>query len=316
MAGWSLELLLNALSDYRTCYVLGAGASAPQVPPMRYLSDRIAAYAPRLGSFAVSVPDSPLRRLIASVIDDALTTSSLDKWKAGAMTTATIALVLQDIISAAHFIPLPQYAAFQLVPRTATIVSFNWDGLAWARCHQRVLCPHGTLGPRFHTPLQLDELLDDSQLYDSDDARDWIVPGLVMPGEEDGKHLAEMRDKVLKTWLEARQVVVIGYSFGIGSPSNYDRVWLDAFVEALQTNQNAAVHIVDPDAARLRGELVERLKRTVNVHAYPVSWYGFSTALLAVAAKRGCTTVAELRSCADDILSAYQSFERRLAAAV
>jgi hypothetical protein len=307
MQGYPLDLLIGALGMDRSCYVLGAGASAPDVPPMGQLPDRIASYAPRLGSFAPSLPDSPIRRLLGPVIAEALTTSSLDKWKAGAMTPASIAYVLQDLITAAHWVPLPQYAVFHLFSPTSTIVSFNWDGLAWARCPQRVICPHGTVRPRLYTAVELDELLDNSQYYDSDDAREWIIPRLVMPGEEEGKKLAAMRERVLEVWLSASQAVVIGYSFGIRSALSYDRVWLDSFIEAFRANDSAAVHLVAPDAEFLRGEIAERLKRSVNVHAWPLNWHTFSVALLRVAAINKCSNTLELRRHAEDVRVLYQS---------
>jgi hypothetical protein len=34
---------------------------------------------------------------------------------------------------------------------------------------------------------------------------------------------------------------VIGYRFGLGSSLDYDRVWLDTFVEAMARNSSAAV---------------------------------------------------------------------------
>lgn len=86
--------------------------------------------------------------------------------------------------------------------------------------------------------------------------------------EEEDERLVQTRDRVLELWRGSSHVVLIGYSFGIRSTLSYDRVWLDSFVEAFRINNKATVHIVDPDAASLRGELAERIKRTVNVHAW------------------------------------------------
>lgn len=243
-----------------------------------------------------------------------MTTSSLQRWKAGAMTPATIAIILQDLIAAAHWVPIPQYAVFRLIPITANIVSFNWDGLASARCSQPVLCPHGVVRPQLYSPVELDVLLDDFQYFDSEEPRDWIIPDLVMPGEEEGAKLASMRDKVLKLWLGAPQVTVIGYSFGIRSALNYDRVWLDTFVEALRTNHRAAVHILAPDAVALRAQLAEQLKRTVNVHAWPVNWYALALAMLKIAERRKCSTAAQLRRHATEVQTLYEDLARRASA--
>jgi len=160
----------------------------------------------------------------------------------------------------------------------------------------------------------LDVLLDDFQYLDSEEPRDWIIPDLVMPGEEEEPKLASMRDKVLKLWLGARQVTVIGYSFGIQSSLNYDRVWLDTFVEALRTNHRAAVHVVAPDAVALRAQLAEQLKRTVNVHAWPVNWYALALAMLKIAERRRCSTAAELRRHAAEVQTLYEELARRASA--
>ena len=89
--------------------------------------------------------------------------------------------------------------------------------------------------------------------------------------------------------------MVIGYSFGINSGLRYDQVWLDSFVEALSVNTAAAIHIVAPDANQLRGELVERLKRTVNVHAWPFRWNTVATALEDAARQARVPTMDALR---------------------
>lgn len=136
--------------------------------------------------------------------------------------------------------------------------------------------------PRFFTPVELDTLLDDFQYLDTEDPRGWIIPALVMPGEEEGKELAEMRERVLKVWLAAPQVTAIGYSFGIHSSLNYDRIWLETFIEAFRINKKAPIHVLSPDAAGLRDELAAALKRTVNVHAWPLNWHILSLALMAI----------------------------------
>jgi hypothetical protein len=313
MSPQPLDLLIDAFSIDGTCYVLGAGASSPHVPTMAQLSERLASYATRLSSFPTSrLPDSPLRRLIAPMIDQALTATTLDGWKPLAMTPATIAIALEHLIATAHWLPLPQYAVFRLIPQSSSVVSFNWDGLARARVHQTVvLHPHGTIRPRFVLSAPLDELFDLSQNYEPLDARDWLVPGLVMPGEEESPHLASTREAIFEIWCHAPQVIIIGYSFGPTSSLDYDRVWLDTFAEAFRVNTQATIHLIAPNALWLRGELVERLKRTVNVHAWPLNWHAFACALLHCARLRNSARIAELRIRLDTLDRLYHAAVER-----
>ena len=310
---YPLDLLLDALSTDDTCFIVGAGASSPHVPTMAQLPGALASYAPRLSSFAAtSFADSPLRLLIAPMIEAAKTTSSLDEWKAASMTPATIGVLLEHLITKAHWVPLPQYDVFHLIPSGCSIISFNWDGLAVARCPQHlILHPHGIVTPRLLTSPQLDDVLDFTQLYDSLDGRELFVPGIVLPGEEETPRLARMRERVLKTWLSTKQVVVIGYGFGVTSPLAYDRVWLDIFSEALRVNREAPVHILSPDAEWLRGELTERLKRSVNVHAWPLKWHAFARFVLELSRQRNYMRMIELRSDG----SALRILERAIAEA-
>lgn len=291
-----IDLLLNALCIEGTSYILGAGASAPHVPTMAQIPGRVTAFASRLTSFpAGPLPDSPLRRLVAPMIEEAMAATSIEGWRPSAMTSASIAIVLEHLISEASWRRLPQYAVFGLLPRASSIVSFNWDGLAVARCPQSpVLHPHGTLRPRLFTSAVLDDLLDYSQLYDHPDAHDWLLPGLVMPGDEEGPRLADTREEVLRVWLGATQAVIIGYSFGLRSRLDYDRVWLDTFTEAFSVNAGAPVHIVSPDADELRLQLADRIKRSVNVHSWPWSWYDLSRCLLRCARIAGASKVEDL----------------------
>jgi hypothetical protein len=198
---------------------------------------------------------------------------------------------------------MPQYGVFRLIPYDCSVVSFNWDGLAKARCPQVLaLHPHGSLPPRLVSGLDLSVLLDQTQLDDSSDSREWLLPGLVMPGEENGRRLTGMRERILECWLSARAVVVIGYRFGLGSSLDYDRVWLDTFVEAMTRNSAAAVHIVDPDAQRLCGEISERIKRWLNVYPWPYRWEALSTAILRRAREREVSAMRDLRGHAESVL--------------
>jgi hypothetical protein len=207
------------------------------------------------------------------ILDQARMTTELEEWKAGSMTTASIAVILENIISRAHGLRLPQYAVFALFSRDASIVSFNWDGLAEARCTQRVILhPHGIIAPRVYTTPDVESWLFDAQLIDDPTIRDVYLPGLVLPGEEESAAMSKMRERVLSLWLASPIAIVVGYSLGLASSIQYDRVWLDTFVEAFSGNPEAPVHIISPDAGAIVEQLRERMHRSTNVFAWPLRW--------------------------------------------
>jgi len=296
MLGNPINLLVDALASDGATFVLGAGASAPQVPTIAQLPKAVKRYASLLTSFpAGRLPPSPLRDLVAPMIAEALAATTVEDWRPAGMTPASISVILEYLISQAHWQRLPQYAIFHLLPQSSSIVSFNWDGLARARCPQGTIHhPHGTLRPRPMTIGKLEQLLDDTQLYDDPSARSWLLPGLVMPGEEESPRLHAAREDVLRLWMSATVGVVVGYSFGLGSALRYDRVWLDTFVEAFRRN-GRPVHVLSPDATHIRGEIAELLDRTVDVYAWPCSWHALSRALLASARMHDAARLSELR---------------------
>jgi hypothetical protein len=292
-----LELLIQALSSPGAAFVLGAGASSPAVPTFNQLAHRIASYTPLLNSFpATPIPHSGLRELMQPVLDQARRTTDLEEWKAGSMTTATIALVVENIISHAHRLRLPQYAVFGLFSRDVSIVSFNWDGLADARCSQRiVLHPHGVIAPRLYSVPEMENWLFDAQLIDDPGIRDLYLPGLVLPGEEDSPALSEIRERVLQLWLASPVAIVVGYSFGLASNIQYDRVWLDTFIEAFSRNREAPIHVISPDADELLGNIRERMHRGINMFAWPLRWNVLAEVLLGILPNDSTVPLASLR---------------------
>lgn len=313
----SLDLLLDALATEGASFILGAGASVPHVPTLAQIPGTIEPFAQSLGGFPASpIQDSPLRRLIAPLIDGPPNVpTSLDEWKVRGMTSSTIAVLIEQLIAQAHWQRLPQYDVFRLLPLSAKIVSFNWDGLARARCPQsEVIHPHGALCPR---PLLADSLevrLDYSQMDDSLESRDGLLPGLVMPEEENGPELHSVRAHVFALWLGAPVAIIVGYSFGRGQAIDYDRVWFETFVEAMKQNTKASIHIIAPDTSSLRSELSEALKRTINIHAWPLSWHTLARAILRVARQHGIRDAGHLRRFGEAIRQNYRDVQAMLEA--
>jgi hypothetical protein len=110
-----LSLLLHALASPATVFVLGAGASAPEVPTVSQLPAYLRPFARYLTSIpATGLPDSPLRKLIAPLIEEAKVATSLEQVWPGMMTAGTIAVLIEDMIARAHRRRLPQYDVFRL----------------------------------------------------------------------------------------------------------------------------------------------------------------------------------------------------------
>jgi hypothetical protein len=296
MLGNPIHLLVDALIQPSASFVLGAGASAPHVPTVGQLPAKVAPYASLVRSFTPSAqPASPLRELLAPMIEEAQLATTMQEFYPAVMTTASIATVLEHLISNAHWQRLPQYAIFSLLPLNATIISFNWDGLARARCPQQtVIHPHGIIRPRLSSLQELEDLIDSAQMYDRGDAHRWILPTLVMPGGEESPELHSMRERVLSLWLEAPVCIVVGYSFGLGSRLAYDRVWLDTFVEAFQRNR-VPIHFIGPDAASIREQVADRVKRQIGLYCWSFNWHALTRALLASARMHNCRGLSELR---------------------
>jgi hypothetical protein len=309
------DLLIHALSTPRAAFVLGAGASSPAVPTFNQLAGKIASYTPLLNSFpAAPIPRSGLRDLMQPVLDQARMTTELEEWKAGSMTTASIAVILENIISRAHGVRLPQYAVFGLFSRDASIVSFNWDGLAAARCAQRVIIhPHGIVVPRPYSTSDVENWLFDAQMIDDPTIRDVYLPGLVLPGEEESAAMTMMREKVLHLWLTSPIAIVVGYSFGLASGIQYDRVWLDTFVEAFSRNPDAPIHIISPDAVAIVEQLRDRMHRRINMFSWPLCWDVLAEMLLEILPDGSNVPLASMRVGSDSAERALIALNRAMA---
>jgi hypothetical protein len=126
-----------------------------------------------------------------------------------------------------------------------------------------------------------------------------------MPEEENGPKLHSIREHVFALWLGAPVAIIVGYSFGRGQAVDYDRVWFDAFVEAMKRNTRASIHIIAPDTSRLRSELSEALKRTLNIYGWPLSWHALARAILRVARQNRIRDAVHLRRFEDAIRQNY-----------
>ena len=274
-----LRHLVREFMRPRACYVLGAGASVPDAPLTSALPSLVRQFADSVNSYPGTMPKgAPLRSLLRSM--GLGYENSLFEWKAGRLTEGAVALIIQPSMCPRPA-PCPAtYHVFRLIPRSATVVSFNWDGLAEDCCPQRlVLHPHGRLRPRRIEASEFLEWLDLLQDLEKLSAQEALGAQIVLPGEEGLPAMGRVHEAIFQQWLSCDSAIIVGFRIGLGSSATYDQIWRDVFVEALATNR-VPVHIVAPDAAELAAELAERLGRSLDVIGWSLQWSALARLLL------------------------------------
>lgn len=294
----ALPFLFQAFGRDRASFVLGSGASAPDVPLLNQLRYSLGARGVELaGSFPAGTQSmTPLRRLIESPEPP----RNLWEWKVGALTSASVAFLLGQRLAAVESCP-PQYRVFRTFTPVASVVSFNWDGLAEDCCPQTVIQPHGRSRTRTLTARDVEETLFWTQMFPDGDGRDYLPGDLILPGEE-RERAADILPAACAAWLGCSVVLAIGYGFGFHG--DYDQVWRDWFVECMRRNP-VAIHVVAPDADRIAGELCGRIERSLNVYAWPFQWKQLAIALLETMRLRRLRWAVELLPYPGDLLRAY-----------
>lgn len=313
-SGSPLTPLLLALGDPKGVASVGAGASWPHVPTVATLPNEISQYLPLVSSYSADpLPGLPIRNLLYPIPSHLLKLG----WGLAAFERLTgdmIALAVHQAISRAHLHRLPQYDVFRLMPLSYRVVSFNWDGLARSRCPQRsVVHPHGCVKPFVVPQSFVRNFVENAQFCDDSDGKSILGNSVVLLGEEGHLVCGELRRKVHTWWRCAGTIVIVGYSFGLGSTLNYDAIWLEEFVDAIGTG-GTPIHIVDPRATTIRNELSERLGRAINVFSWPLSWLSLSRAILKVSNSSGAATMSEMFKYEREIRRSYDLNEEELAA--
>ena len=276
----AFSFLLEALLDPGTCVVLGAGASAPDLPLVGQIADAVGPHAVEVGSYpAERLPPSPARSLIKPAHFDL---SFLEYWKRSQLTDAAANLCLAQIFGRQRPCP-PQYTVFRCFAHEMIAFSFNWDGLAEQCMSQVVISPHGVA----KAPCRDDEfvsLLEDAQLFDESGSSLFRSPGLVYPGEE--ATATRPYQRVLEIVLRHRtKLVVIGYGFGL--LAEHDRVWREILVGVTSKFPTPTV-FVSPDARELTGCLEDFARHSLTLPVV-ANWYHFSRALHRLWAQGVCT---------------------------
>jgi hypothetical protein len=161
---------------------------------------------------------------------------------------------------------------------------------------------------------QIADYIENAQYFDDSDGKHLLGNSLVLAGEEDTLVSTQLRKKIHACWKYANAIVIIGYSFGIGSHLGYDAIWRDEFIDAV-SGSRTPIHIIDPRAASLREELSHRLRRTLDIFSWPLSWFLLSRAMLEVGRASGASSICDVVQHEKAVRVLYDSCEETWAAA-
>jgi hypothetical protein len=300
----ALRGLLEALAGERTVFLLGAGASAPEMPTMKELVRRVQeTLRESVGSF-FPARRGPLhdRFLPVDRSSMALDPRDTDGRYAHGVSEETLKLAIHRHLEPSGLqLPLAQYQVFDLFSSGATLLNYNTDGLA-DRCRQQLVKMHGNVVPGFTEWLARERTLREAFLTTQDG-----IPAtpqtLLFPEPEPEDYLVEARLPGVGAALEqAAAVVVIGYSFGIGCNTLDDRNSYEFFCRHLR-DRAVPVVIVDPGGQALAERLGEAL-RTSNVILVPAFWNLLAKAILKSARERGASGIGEVAM--GEVLALYE----------
>jgi len=276
----TLRRLLWAMSQPRTFYVLGAGASYGLIPVTKDLRRIIEAEYHSVGVYSTtSVPSSPLfERLIGRIspYEDDFRTILLTHMRPGALDL----LAQRALWRPRSDVVPPQYAVFDFVPSPATLFNFNLDGLASLYCGPRhnVLEPHGRIDePWFECEDYYRELVKAAVVYEVRIPH--LTPKLLPAPEPEDIALGSTYATARKLFRHARAMVILGYSFG-QTDTMFDDAQSFEFVVTLVKERPCPVFVISPTPHELGERLRDRLS-TYSVHGISLRWELFSGLLLA-----------------------------------
>jgi|WetSurMetagenome_2_1015567.scaffolds.fasta_scaffold00222_29 hypothetical protein len=295
-----LQVLLNALEEPGSCFVLGAGASAPIVPLAAQLSIQVKKRLLSIGSF----PALPTPR---DVISDRIL---------GAPQTSRFPLddtfAIQEELAARHFSPAavhaatvallrpemplyapPQYQVFGLSRHSHSFINFNNDGLADQYCSQHtVVNLHGTsLSADVRSRLNWESHIDTLQQFH--ELQGIEIPKLLLPQREPMEIAISKEYRIARNLLQAaRKIIIVGYSFG----EMDDWIAYNMITSAIR-NRHLVTVVVKPDADELALRISEDSGRSTTM-ALPVYWDKLTMAILASVEKPKYKTCTHVRLCA------------------
>jgi len=199
-----------------------------------------------------------------------------------------------------------QYQVLARMRSGVPIVNYNIDQLASVHCRSaKVLPVHGEL-PDFVGRMRMKEVVRLTQEGIE------IIPesSFWLPEREAEEPLLAVLDPAYRTFLEISQLVIIGYSFGLGSNGIMDKVSFNALVEYCGC-RDIPITVVDPFPRNLAECLADSLKNE-TVTQIPAYWNLLSTAILNIIRDRGLTNLDEVAGFGASVVREYrQLLDRR-----
>jgi hypothetical protein len=264
------------MSQGRTFYLLGSGASFGLVPLTPQLRSFVATEYDQIG-FYPAVP-APRSALLDRILGRPTVGTSLLR----NIAPGTLDVLVQRGLSCkqADGIVPPQYAVFDVVGRPSTIFSFNLDGLASAYCSggHTVLEPHGTIDHLWLDAPDYAEMLYDTAAYDL------ILPHItpkLLPSPEPTRITEGLAyRRALMLFAQSPALVLVGYSFGRWQDAFDDAESFEYFVDLLRWRPRPVL-ILSPSPEELADLLQQRLSRR-SVYPLAVRWEIFSSVILGI----------------------------------
>lgn len=265
------------MSQARTFYVIGSGASFGLVPMTPQLRSLVATAYDQIGIY----PAVPTAR--SALFDRIIGCRTVKTSLLPNIAPGTLDILVQSglLWKAANGLVPPQYAVFDVVGRPSTIFSFNLDGLASAYCSGRhkVLEPHGTIDRTWLDAPDYRDLLFDTAAYGL--RLPHITPKL-LPGPEPTRITQGLAyQQAPELFVQAPALVLVGYSFGRWQGTFDDTESFEHFVDLLRWRPRPTL-ILSPSPDELADLLRQRLSRG-DVYALAVRWEVFSSVVLGIA---------------------------------
>lgn len=305
-----LQTLLLALEEPASCFVLGAGASAPIVPLAAQLGSYVRKRLLSVGSFPATpiardmiadrilgpVPETFYQSDDVSAIEEDLVARHLSP-------AAVHAAAVAQLRPPAPLDSPPQYAVFSLSRYRLSLINFNADGLADHFCGaHRVINVHGTsLSAAQRATLAWEELIN--ILQELSTVRSIAVPGLLLPQIEPQEIAMTTSYSAARQSLQnARRLILVGYSFG-----DMDDVIAYAMITSAIRVWRIETVVAIPDALDLAGRMAEA-SQSDSVVPLSVYWDKLSAAIIASVWRPQHKNCDHARLCPRCVRYLYEAF--------
>lgn len=305
-----LQTLLSALEEPGSCFVLGAGASAPIVPLVAQLGAQTRKRLLATGSFPASpIPQDAISERILgpyhASFDQSDSTLAIQEEiiarhiSSAAVHAVIVALLRPDVLSCAP----PQYQVFSLSRYRHYVLNFNNDGLADQYCGKDIVVNlHGTsLSAEERSFLEWDSLIDELQNFPG--LRGIGMRGLLLPQREPADIAMSEEYRIAgKLLLVARRLILVGYSFG----EMDDWIAYRMITSAIRARHLPTV-VAKPEANDLALRITHD-SASSTVVALSVFWDTLTTAIIGSLAKPRYKSCRHARLCSRCIDYLYNAF--------